>query len=109
MYALAKLAGFHPNAEGFEINPMIPLESYRLDTGTLGMEKSPGRLAGYFKFDSSEGMMVTVKIPPGLGKNLLLRIDGKESAFQETEAGVKFPLAFTAGKKAQWELIEAGR
>ena len=104
MWAMARIAGFEPTAEGFSIRPAIPQDNYKLDTGTLGLEKSPGRIAGYFKFDCAEWMLVTVSLPQGFWKNISLKIDGKESAFQETEQGIKFPLSFVAGKKVAWEI-----
>jgi len=106
MWALARIAGFNPTAEGFTISPAIPQDSYKLDTSTLGIEKSPGRLAGYFKFCCAEWMLVTVKTPADFGKNIVLKIDGKESTFSEIDGGIKFPLNFAAGKKVSWEITK---
>jgi len=109
MWALARIAGLEPTAEGYMIRPLLPADAYKLETAMVGIEKSPDKLAGFFKFDSSEWMILKVKLPEGLGKNPVLKIDGKESAFQEDDGFVKFPLSFSAGKKVNWELSKAGK
>jgi len=105
MWALARLAGFEPTAEGFLINPSLPLENYKLDTGTLGIEKSPARLAGYFKFQNSDWMTLRLKLPPGFNSQIVVKVGGKETMYEKSGAEIKFVIPFTANKKMVWEIF----
>ena len=108
LWAMARLAGFEPTADGYTLNPALPLESYKLDTGTLGIEKGRGRMAGYFQFPASDWMMVSLKLPANFGRISRLKIDGRESGFQEQGEFIKFPVSFETGRKISWE-IQSGK
>jgi len=103
LWAIAKLAGFEPTREGYIINPLLPMERYKLETPSLGIEKQPGKISGYFKFNSSGTMLVQVKLQ-NAETPTAVRIDGKKTEFKREDQEMSFYLPFQQGRKVDWEL-----
>ncbi len=104
MWGFARMAGFNATAEGYRIEPLIPLEHYKLETPLLGLEKSPDRLAGYFVFTSSGWMTLSVKPPKNLGDQLTVLVNGAEIISRTEDGVIKFPVSYAAGKKVVWQI-----
>jgi len=108
MWGLARMAGFNPSAEGYLIDPLIPLPRCKLETQMLGIEKSPDKISGYFIFKSSGWMTMRVKPPRGMGEKLTALVDGKESISKMENGMINFPLTYQAGKRVEWA-VEKGK
>ena len=109
MWALARMAGFNPTAEGYLIDPLIPLEQYRLQTKFVGIEKNSDQISGYFIFPTEGWITLRVKLPPGFRDKIVVAVDGRETIVDLQNHEAKFPVSFQAGKRVDWRINQGRR
>jgi len=104
LWPIARMAGFNPTSEGYLIHPLLPFENYKLETRLLGIEKSRDRIAGYFIFNTSGWMTLRVELPENFSEKITVLVAGRETIYNLENNFLKFPLAFEAGEKINWEV-----
>jgi hypothetical protein len=64
MWALARIAGIEPVAEGWTIDPRVPMENFSLTTALFSISRSPGRAEGECR--AMAPLKLSVKLPSGV-------------------------------------------
>jgi hypothetical protein len=98
------LAGVTPTQTGYEITPHLPMATFSLRDGDIGVASRPGLLRGYVTPVASGPLVMQVAVPPRTARRDRLQAyaDGRAVRSRLAHGLVTFELPATAGRPANW-------
>jgi len=109
LFAVLKLAGIDPTADGYRIDPHLPQNTFALRFPNVSISSRPGLLRGTIKTVSSARLKLRVARPPGHRGKLTAYANGKRVKSLVENGFVVFVLPATAGKSATWAVRTSSR
>jgi len=100
------LAGVTPVQGGYEITPHLPMTTFSLKDGDIGVARQPHLLRGYVTALATGPLTMQVAVPPDTTRRDRLQAYANGHAVRSTRANglVTFTLPATAGRPANWAL-----
>jgi hypothetical protein len=100
------LAGVTPVEDGYDITPHLPMKTFSLRDGDIGVAQRPRMLRGYITPVGSGPLVLHVALPPGTTRHDRVVAYANGHAVRATRAhgAVTFTLPATAGRAANWAL-----
>jgi hypothetical protein len=101
------LAGVTPVEGGYDITPHLPMTTFSLRDGDIGVAQRPRLLKGYITPVGSGPLVLHVELPPGTTRHDRVAAYANGHAVPATRARgrVTFTLPATAGRAANWALV----
>jgi hypothetical protein len=102
LFDLLKLAGLDATGDGYRIVPHLPMSTFNVRFGDVGVAQQPGVIRGYFR---TAGGAVTMDVapPPGVAADQAVAYaDGQQVPATVVGGLVQFTLPTPAGRAADW-------
>ncbi len=98
------LAGVTPMQGGYKITPHLPMKTFSLRDGDIGVARAPRLLRGYVTTVASGPLTMQVDVPPDTTGHDRIQAYANGRAVRSTRSGglITFTLAATAGRPANW-------
>ena len=106
LWDVIKLAGLEPTAEGYAIDPVLPMRDFTLRLPDLGLEWRPRRAAGYVRSLRRDRLRMVVRAPSSGAYRVT--VAGRPVTARRRGAEVVFRMAVQPGRVARWSLDPAG-
>jgi len=105
VYDVVKLVGVKFTAQGVELAPSLPQESYRFTSPLLGLEKSPAGYTGWYA-PSAAGRWRVSLLDETLASalNLSVRVNDQDAPVQHVAGGIAFTGESAPGSPLRWEV-----
>jgi hypothetical protein len=103
------LAGVTPVKGGYEITPHLPMKTFSLRDGDIGVAQRPHLLRGYITPVASGPLVMRVALPAGTARRdrVVAYANGHRVRSMRTQGRITFTLASTAGHAANWAVVSA--
>ncbi|MGA2184309.1 MAG: hypothetical protein ABSH47_14900 [Bryobacteraceae bacterium] len=103
LYALTKLLGVRFTADGVELAPMIPLDSYRFESQLLGLVKSPNGYEGWYSPAKPGLWTIRLRLPEHeLVRIVASEIDDRRQAPLRSANEILLADSTAEGKPLRW-------
>jgi hypothetical protein len=110
LWAVARLAGITPTADGWIIEPRIPMESYSFSCALYSIEVSPGRISGRLDLPADASLDLKIRVPEEwVREDIEAFISGKETAVRLSNDFAVINLQTRAVEGASWEVGAGNR
>ncbi len=98
------LAGVTPVQDGYRITPHLPMTTFSLRDGDIGVARAPRLLRGYVTTVASGPLTMQVDVPPDTTRHGRIQAYANGHAVRSTRSDglVTFTLTTTAGRAANW-------
>jgi len=105
MWAVARMAGITPRAEGWVVDPRIPMERYSFDCALYSLQVSPGVIGGRVKVFAADEFEIRVKLPEGWRPgSVSARVGGRDVPLTRDADSVAFKIRTGGGRESAWEV-----
>ncbi|MFA5788073.1 MAG: hypothetical protein WDA71_14010, partial [Actinomycetota bacterium] len=104
LWAITKLAGIEPDAEGYRIEPHLPLAGYSLRLPGAGLAVEKGRMRGYVRPESAGDLNMRVRMPSEAASGLRVWVGGRTVDHETKDGFAVFRLPTSAHAAADWAL-----
>jgi hypothetical protein len=105
LWAVARLAGIAPTADGWIIEPRIPMDSYSFSCALFSIEVSPGRIGGRLDLPADASLDLKIRVPKEWDSDEIEAfISGKETAVRLSDDFAVINLRTRAVEGACWEV-----
>jgi hypothetical protein len=97
--------------DGYDITPHLPMKTFSLRDGDIGVASKPRVLRGYITPVGSGPLVLHVALPAGTTRRDRLQAyaNGHKVRARRTGGLVTFTLRATAGRAANWALVASKR
>jgi hypothetical protein len=103
LFDATKLAGIHPTARGYTIDPHLPRLRYSLRLPDAGVAYSRTRARGYLVLERRASLRISVRRPPGVpARRAVTWVDGRRVRHSARGRFVTFRLVGRAGRAVDW-------
>jgi Glycosyl hydrolase 36 superfamily, catalytic domain/Glycosyltransferase family 36 len=104
LYDAIMLAGVTPTADGYTVDPHLPMRQFSLRFPDVGVARDAGGLRGYVHVARSGVLRMRVAATAG-ARRLVAFADGRRVASAVRHGMVVFTLAVRAGRPADWAVV----
>jgi hypothetical protein len=102
LFDLVKLAGLDATATGYRVVPHLPVSTFNLRFGGVGLAQQPGLIRGYVRTAGGQ-LTMDVTPPPGVSADQAVAwADGQQVTSKVVNGLVEFVLPTRAGRPADW-------
>jgi hypothetical protein len=103
LFDAIKLAGLEPVADGYRVDPHLPMRTFSLRLPVAGVAGKSGELRGYVRPERSGALEMEVRVPDGADRKHLRAFAGGRSVARRVSGDfVRFRLPASAGRAADW-------
>lgn len=104
-FAVARLAGLHPDAQGYRVEPRLPFARFNLATARLGLSRQEHAIGGYLIPQGNDAVLVRVALPEGLSQPQV-QVDRRPVPAQVSDDGrqVSFRVFVRGGLRTEWQV-----
>ena len=74
LFDVIKLAGIDPVADGYRIDPHLPMKTFSLRLPVAGLAVKPGELRGYVRAERDGALTMRVRVPDGRSREQRARV-----------------------------------
>jgi hypothetical protein len=102
------LAGVTPVESGYDIVPHLPMSTFSLRSGDVGVASRPGVLRGYVTPVAGGSLVMHVADPPGTNAKTPMQAYADGHRVRSTRSGglIVFTLPTAAGRPADWAVVK---
>ena len=110
LFALNRLVGLEPDAQGYHVRPQLPFRCFRFETARLGLRWQEDRVEGYLLPQGNDLVQIRVEYPEPLAGQPRAWVNRRPVAAQLSEDGrqVSFRTFVRGGLRTEWE-VRAGQ
>jgi hypothetical protein len=102
LFDAIRLAGVEPTADGYRIDPQLPVRTFSLSLPDVGVAYSRTGARGYLVSAANAGLIMQVRAPGG--GRWRVRIDGRTVSSRSRRGMLVFSLRAVSGRRADWQI-----